>query len=100
MCKVVCTMYDLVGRRAHVVLVPVGVDERYFPFAVSLIDVKGEKSSSTCALCRLDVSKLGALGLDRRPVETALEVGDVASQRVRSFHERLAIRTGYAGYSE
>ena len=102
MCKVVCAVYDLVCRRTHVVLVPVGIDESYFPFVVSSVDVKEEGRCPTCALGRLDVSELDTLGLHRPPVEGALVVGDVASQRVRAFHERrlaLAIRSGYSSYA-
>jgi hypothetical protein len=102
-CKVVCAVYGLVARCAHIVLVEVGVDERCFPFAASSVDVNGEGGCSTCALGRLDVSELDALGLHGRPVEVALKVGDVASLRVCSLHERrltLAIRSRCASYAE
>jgi hypothetical protein len=102
-CKVVCTAYDLVVRRADVVLVEIGVDERCFPFSASSVDVNGGRGFSTCAFGRLDVNKLDALRLDRHPVEGALMVGDIASLRAGTLHEgRLtpAIRSRGAGYAE
>jgi hypothetical protein len=104
-CKMIPAAYDLVVRRADVVLVEIGVDERCFPFSASSVDVNGGRGFSTCAFGRLDVNKLDALRLDRHPVEGALMVGDVASLRVASgtLHEgRLtpAIRSRGAGYAE
>ena len=61
---------------------------------------RSSRGCSTCALGRLDVGELDALGLDRGPVETgALPVGDVASLRVRALRE-LAVRCGCAGNAE
>lgn len=59
---------------------------------------------STCALGRLDIRELDALGLDRRPVEVAsLPVGNVAPLRVCALREHrlaLTIGGGCAGYAE
>ena len=60
---------------------------------------RSSRGCSTCALGRLDVGELDALGLDRGPVEAALPVGDVASLRVRALHE-LALGCGCTGDAE
>lgn len=57
--------------------------------AGSQSNVNDSRALLTCALGSLDVGELGATGFDRGPVEAApLMIGDVASQRIRAFHER------------
>ena len=101
--KVVPAAYDLVVRRTFVVHVKVRVDERWRR-RQSMSTSTGRVGCSTCALGRLDVGELDALGLDRGPVKTAsLPVGDVATLRVCALHERrfaLTLGRGCAGYTE
>ena len=100
-CKVVRAAYDLVVRRADVVMVEVGVDERCLGQSVDQFDTR-VRVPSTCSLCRLDKRELGTLGLDLRPVEVAaLPVGDITTLGVCALHElALTVGSGCAGYAE
>ena len=103
MCKVICAPYDLVVRRAFVVMVEVGVDERWWRASVN-VNAGVWSAQLTCTLGRFDIGELDTIGLELGPVEaTSLPVGDVASLRVRALHEcrlALATRCGNAGYAE
>ena len=99
--KVVPAAYDLIVGRTFVVMAEVWVDKRCRrDWSTSASTSMGRVGCSTCALGRLDVGKLDTLGLECGPVEAvSLPVGDVATLRVRTLHERrltLALGRGCA----